>query len=584
MPRPVPGSWPATGLSRADAGECLAAAPFTLPSRDAQRSRLAGLRLLLDWLHAQPGDTWQQRWLVSGADAAGAEWRAVLRAWLIDSGQDSATRHEAMVGALFVAMAGDLIRPSLRWLVSGAAARGGLLARNLETARDPVGFGRLIAHCAADQRISTVDARAIRYRAAQIIAAKGGTVFEITIGDLVEWFDAENTVRPTRGGQVTFYRILRELGLFGEHAPLTLRALYTPDRRTPEELIDRYVLTRGPIRDLLVEYIREREPALDHTSVEALAYYLGKRFWGDIELHHPEVSSLDLPAPVAQAWKQRLRMTTQRVRSPGGEVSERVVERINYRECLTPVRAFYLDLAHWAVEDPSRWARWVAPCPVGAEEINRKKEKRRRKARMDARTRERLPAVPALARRLDARRTQARLLLAAGREVPAGGSFTGPAGVILVRTIVDERAVAGRVWVHDPVTGARRDLAKEEDRAFWAWAAVEVLRATGCGSRNSSNSATTAWCNTSCPTAASWFHCCRSPRRRPTPNACSSSAPISPRSSQRSSPGSAGPPAPFRSSPATTVARRSGPRRHRSCSSVRSPARTDGSHSRASAP
>jgi hypothetical protein len=384
-----------------------------------------------------------------------------------------------MVGALFVAVAGDLIRPSLRWLVSGAAARGGLLARNIEVARDPVGFGRLLEQCAGDQRISTVDTRAIRYRAAQIIAAKGGTFAEITIGDLVELFDAENAVRATRGGQVTFYRILRELGLFGERAPLTLRALYTADRRTPEELIDRYVLTRGPIRDLLVEYIREREPALDHTSVEALAYYLGKRFWGDIERHHPELSSLDLPAPVAQAWKQRLRMTTQRVRCPGGEVTERVVERINYRECLTPVRAFYLDLAHWAVEDPARWARWVAPCPVGAEEINRKKEKRRRKARMDARTRERLPAVPALAQRLDARRTQARLLLDAGRDVPARESFTSPDGVTLVRTIVDERAVAGRVWVRDPVTGARRDLAKEEDRAFWAWAAVEVLRATG---------------------------------------------------------------------------------------------------------
>ena len=34
-----------------------------------------------------------------------------------------------------------------------------------------------------------------------------------------------------------------------------------------------------------------------------------------------------------------------------GEKTQVVVERINYRECLTPVRAFYLDLAHWAVEN-----------------------------------------------------------------------------------------------------------------------------------------------------------------------------------------------------------------------------------------
>jgi hypothetical protein len=36
----------------------------------------------------------------------------------------------------------------------------------------------------------------------------------------------------------------------------------------------------------------------------------------------------------------------------------------------------------------------VAPCPVGEEEINRKKAQRRLKARMDACTRERLPALP----------------------------------------------------------------------------------------------------------------------------------------------------------------------------------------------
>ena len=72
------------------------------------------------------------------------------------------------------------------------------------------------------------------------------------------------------------------------------------------------------------------------------------------------------------------------------------MERIGYRECLTPVRAFYLDLAQWALEDPARWAPWVAPCPVGDEEINQRKFKRHRKARMDARTRERLPVLPVL--------------------------------------------------------------------------------------------------------------------------------------------------------------------------------------------
>ncbi|HXZ72313.1 MAG TPA: site-specific integrase, partial [Streptosporangiaceae bacterium] len=35
------------------------------------------------------------------------------------------------------------------------------------------------------------------------------------------------------------------------------------------------------------------------------------------------------------------------------------------------------------------------------------------------------------------------------------------------------------VWAEDLATGKRRNLSTEEDRAFWAWAAIEVLRATG---------------------------------------------------------------------------------------------------------
>src|SRR5205085_5461489 len=36
-----------------------------------------------------------------------------------------------------------------------------------------------------------------------------------------------------------------------------------------------------------------------------------------------------------------------------------------------------------------------------------------------------------------------------------------------------------RTWAEDPVGGSRRDLTLEEHRAFWAWAAIEVLRHTG---------------------------------------------------------------------------------------------------------
>lgn len=108
---------------------------------------------------------------------------------------------------------------------------------------------------------------------------------------------------------------------------------------------------------------------------------------------------------------RRLATFTKTTRTPTGDNVQLTVPRITYRACLTPVRAFYLDLAHRAVEDPSRCGRWVAPCPVGEEEINRKKTKRRLTARTDARTRERLPVLPLVAGSVDEPRKTTRAFL-----------------------------------------------------------------------------------------------------------------------------------------------------------------------------
>ncbi|MCE7007351.1 hypothetical protein LWC34_31695 [Kibdelosporangium philippinense] len=258
------------------------------------------------------------------------------------------------------------------------------------------------------------------YRAALILAAKGGTLSQITTGDALELLDTEAAIYPKSAGDThLFYRMLHTLGAFGDHAPTSLRELRSSGQRTPEELVDRYELTCRPIRDLLVEYLRERQPALDYTSLDSLSSMLAGRFWADLERYHPGIDSLHLPVEVADAWKQRLRTTTRTVRNTGGQLVEVSAPRVNYRECLTPVRAFYLDLAHWAVDDPARWSRWVVPCPVGGEEVKRSKDKRRRKSRMDARTRERLPVLPVLVRTVDQRRKNAAALLAEARIIEA---------------------------------------------------------------------------------------------------------------------------------------------------------------------
>ena len=87
------------------------------------------------------------------------------------------------------------------------------------------------------------------------------------------------------------------------------------------------------------------------------------------------------------------------------------------------MRSFYLDLSQWAIEDPARWRTWVVPL-VSQDEIGNRKSVRRRKARMDARTRERLPVLPVLVRTADQRRKTAGALLQAARQTEPGDTFT----------------------------------------------------------------------------------------------------------------------------------------------------------------
>jgi hypothetical protein len=469
--------WAATRQPREAALQRLNQPPFVCAKTSSQKHRSAGVVLLLDWLEDQRGATWQQRWLASGADAAGAAWRTVSTRWLQSRGEHAEWRQAALSAALVVAISADLVRPSLAWLVAGATGKGALV-RNMAQSRDPEGFARLGAQCLGDADVSPAVATLTMHRSAMILAVKGGMLDKITIGDALQLLDTEAATHiKTTEGTILFYRQLHRLGVFGADAPASLRAVRTTGQLSVEQLIDRYQVSCRPVRDLIVDYLRERQPALDYTSLESLAYYLGKRFWHDLERHHPGIDSLRLPPGVADAWKQRLRTMPRTVTSADGAKTPTMVARINYRECLTPVRAFYLDLAHWAVDDPARWGPWVAPCPIGAEEIDRRKVKRQHKSRMDARTRERLPVLPVLVRAVEQRRRASRELLEAGRSANPGEAFSA-AGTTLTRAVTPT-AATNKVWVDDPATGKRRDLTLEEDHAFWAWATVEVLRATG---------------------------------------------------------------------------------------------------------
>ena len=94
---------------------------------------------------------------------------------------------------------------------------------------------------------------------------------------------------------------------------------------------------------------------------------------------------------------------------------------------------------------------------------------------MDSRTRERLPVLPVLARSAAGHhdRTAEHAEGRAGR--PAWRTFTA-GGHAFTRTAARKPGI--RTWARDS-DGNRHDLTWEEDHAFWTWAIIEVLRATG---------------------------------------------------------------------------------------------------------
>ena len=231
------------------------------------------------------------------------------------------------------------------------------------------------------------------------------------------------------------------------------------------------------MRDVLVDYLRERQPSMDFSSLQRHAYLLGKLFWADLEAHHPGIDSLQLSRDVAAAWKQRVMFRTRTTTTPDREQVTMTAPRLDGRSVLTAVRAFYLDIAEWADDDPSRWGPFAVRCPVSASDASHKKDRSHRKSRMDARTRERLPVLPALVAWVAAERTRTAELLAAAEQARPGEPFTS-AGVTLRRSVM-KTETTGRLWAEDPDTGRRRDLSFEEHRGFWTWAVVEVLRHTG---------------------------------------------------------------------------------------------------------
>ncbi len=439
----------------------LALLPSETP-RDLQRRR-RGVRELTVWLAGFPGQTWQARWVASGADHGGGDWcqeREHNRRTMLFKGAETL-------------ICSGVLHPDYPWLL---ANRFQSLLPTYERVVGGELFARVRAAAAAhDARAGLV--REVVGACCRLQIANAQPLSRLGT-DHVLAYDA--IVRKLRGqpeGHETLWRVLRELGILPASAPLTLRAARHPGQASIEELVDRYQLQCRPVRDLLVTYLAERAPALDYTSLDNVAFWLAKLFWQDLERHHPSIDSLRLAPEIARAWKQRLA-----VRDDG-------TRRHNRGHVLVAVRAFYQDLNHWAYEDPARWAVWAAPCPVTKTDLaGRRKQQAERTARMHARTRTLAPLLPRLVATAQARLEHATALLAAARQAEPGTRLQVDATAyerLANRTRHATQVLVGRLptTASDPglddLDGKPLDAAYEEFDAFWAWAAIEVMRLSG---------------------------------------------------------------------------------------------------------
>lgn len=424
-----------------------------------------GVPVVLDWLQQHPGGSWQERWLAAGADLEDG-WLDDLAAG--DSRKPS-TKRSAMVYAVDYLMLTRAILPAHSYLANHKPYS---LLRWVRQYLRPDLFTRL-EEAGAEMGMRPHQVYDGLKVISRIVLHTGRDVDRLTGDDIRQHRDFYHSQKRRRCGNAAAWELLAHIGVLP--AGSRLESGTRLGQKSAEELVDFYQVRSQPIRGVLIRYLKERLPAMDYSSWRMLAGGLAGRFWADIEHHHPGIETLHLQADVTEDWKQRLRTWT----AADGTTRERK----HYLTVLAQVRAFYLDIQEWALEDPS-WAEWAAPSPVRRSELaGMAKARKKTVSEMHQRVRERLPHLQQLADSARGHLNAQTALLAAATPVPVGQEFTHE-GVTWRRTVPAGqlqdpiRRRDDHVVVEDSA-GEMVNITEDEDEAFWTWAVIETLHHTG---------------------------------------------------------------------------------------------------------
>jgi hypothetical protein len=173
---------------------------------------------------------------------------------------------------------------------------------------------------------------------ARILIHTGKRMPELTSPDLLEYSKTVKRLDRKVTGTQTAHQLLSDLGII-ENGPFTGRPRM--GQVSIEDMVDSYGPACREVRDVFVTYLREQATSLDYGSIRMLELHLVELFWCDLEQHHPGIHSLNLTPEMASAWKKRVRT------KPDGQ------PRLTLEHLFISVRAFYLDVAQWALERPT---------------------------------------------------------------------------------------------------------------------------------------------------------------------------------------------------------------------------------------
>ncbi len=433
-------------------------------SRRVNRNR--GLYLLTEYLRGHPGSTWQERW-----DASDLHTLALSAAELTTTEAARAQFGQAL-GAMFALR---VIQPT------SSAFRANKLMKYTDQfviAESDPQLDSYIAAVLASDSTETFKSRAV------IEVCTALTVQGIPFSDLTpEAFLHHATVTretTSRTGLHTLkyighlaWQVMHQIGHFPPDSPSTLRGALRSPQLTTTEMVDRHDITNREVRQMFIDYLDRREPDLKYSSLSNTAAILVGLFWKALEDIHMEQSDLRVSDELYQQWRATLAFRVDGTPRSGPWVITMAVQ------------ALYYDIQAWAVDEPERWARWSAPCPVPRSDVRAQAAHRRR---VQEQTYDQIrvlqPLLPILVDYVDQRNQHWRRVLelasAAGHNEQfdyEGHSYTR------VITGGDTRLIeAGNtpgVHVRSPRFGRTVDVELYEDAAFWVWAVIETLRYSG---------------------------------------------------------------------------------------------------------